>query len=258
MPKICINPQHKFDIVTINLHSSNEDFYSVTRREDDFTPSDEGDSYFHSDYQDSHTKTGNELTDPAAGELGDIKEEEEDYEKDFLPHLGLLRLDLSKIRSDDSNNNRIELREPFQIEVSDSGSVEESFEESDDDGIGLGEQIKRTKLKTIGYANLTIVLHFMSDPKEDEEKLKRKNQKKLKDEMLKIRTQISKQEYILKHAIAWNKTRLRFCPHMGVTIIREENAVKRNYSLSSEHPEDMKLSRKFFMCSSTRVGGNDC
>lgn len=98
-------------------------------------------------------------------ELGDIKEEEEDYEKDILPLIGFWEINLEDLITEQSLNGRLIHKTWVKQEYHLSSSEDQLFG-SDDDGVGLGEPTPKPMYKTIGELNLNLEFQFGKDNSE--------------------------------------------------------------------------------------------
>jgi len=95
--------------------------------------------------------------------LGDIKEEESDYEKDTLPYIGCWQIQYNQIL------NEAWLDGAYTFKGAIQGVEHEEDEEphfgdfDDDDGVGIGEGIQARRVKIIGEVILDVGFKFGKD-----------------------------------------------------------------------------------------------
>jgi len=94
------------------------------------------------------------------GDFGDIKEEEEDYEKEFLPHFATSKIILPEVIEpcQETISVTAEVIKETQLEENED-SDDDSFLD-DDDGIGLGSTRKKTKHINIGTMHLSFGVKY--------------------------------------------------------------------------------------------------
>ena len=234
------------DNISLNLHSNNEDFCFKTKTGDEEAMS-EGSDY--SDNTESVTSPCKPREGENVTELHNIKEEEDDYEKEFLPFLGSTSILISDIVALGTNSDEIEIRKPFKIAVEDSRSDDSIDSESDDDGIGLGEATK-TVLKTIAHVNMKIKLNY-NDPVQEFIDAKKKEILQVKATSKSIMVEAYSQKKLLKQALNWNQTNIRFCPHAGISLTKVSQGDQYEVRGDSQ-------TRKYFLWSTSNSHSNDC
>lgn len=98
-----------------------------------------------------------------ASSLANIKEEEEDYEKDFLMLIGTSEVSLDQIVKFESANESICIQFPIITTQTVSPDEENLYMDSDDDGVGLGEPRVTTKSVIVGNATMRIKISYGTD-----------------------------------------------------------------------------------------------
>lgn len=199
----------KDEFMKVSMHSSNEDFCFETPMGN--TPRSD-DSSLSSDETPHRPKSKFPVeTNHIEGALSDIKEEEDDYEKDFLPYLGTAKISFSNIEPQTNETTVVETRQPIQIEV--SGSQEDDDIDSDsynsDDGVGIGEKVSTLIFKTVAY--LTVKLKIIYEHELTKEINSLSQQKSnLNTQINELRDKIVENTETLKFATLINKSTIHY------------------------------------------------
>ena len=151
----------------------------------------------------------------------------------------------------------VDLKYPLESEYIDDNSDDEFIfeDESDDDGIGLGEKAKKLKLEIIGQVSFKLRFIYEDPKKKRDLKIKAKSDS-IDKNIQEVSLSIIKNENTLKQALEFTNGDFKFCPNMGVSYLKDDNLFDTSLSIVDDLPVE-RLTRNFMLCASSNQQSND-